>query len=215
VATPTLQRTETTSSETTTAPGGTAAAPARTPATTTTWTIDPQHSTVGFSVRHMKFATVHGHFNDFHGTIQFDADHPWDARVNAEIDVASIDTGIKKRDDHLRSCDFFDVATYPVITFRSTRIRPAAPGGRNRWLVIGDLTIHGITRIVELSVEQTGAPGGRSTNVIEFTATTKISRKKFGMAFYRPIESGELVVGDEVTVSIAIQATRIPDSPDT
>jgi polyisoprenoid-binding protein YceI len=172
------------------------------------WQIDPQHSSIGFSVKHMKFATVHGQFTGFRGTFQFDADHPWDARVTADIDAASIDTGIRKRDDHLRSGDFFDVATFPTIAFRSTRIRPAAPGGRNRWLLTGDLTMHGITRIVELAVEQTGAPGQRSLDVIEFTATTKLSRKNFGMAFYKPIESGELVVGDEVQVSIAIQANR-------
>jgi polyisoprenoid-binding protein YceI len=173
------------------------------------WRIDPVRSTIGFSIKHMMFATVHGSFGEFWGTIRFDADRPWDAGVEAEIDAASIDTGIRKRDEHLRSADFFDVATFPTISFRSTRVRPATPGGRNRWIVIGNLTIHGVTQAIELAVEQTGAPGGRSHDIIEFAATTKINRKDFGMEFNLPIEGGGLVVGDEVKLAITIQAIRI------
>jgi polyisoprenoid-binding protein YceI len=201
VVTPTLQREE--------PAAGAAPAQATATPTVTTWRIDPTHSSVGFSVKHMVFATVHGKFDGFRGIIRFDADRPWDASATAEIDAATIETGIRKRDDHLRSADFFDVATWPTIAYQSTRIRPAIPGGRNRWVVFGELTMHGVTRPVELAVEQIGAPGQRSANIIEFTATATISRKDFGMAFYRPIESGELVVGNDVTISITVQANRI------
>ena len=129
------------------------------------WEIDPSHSTIGFSIKHMMFATVHGRFGGFRGTIRFDRDRPDDAEVEVEIDAATIDTGITKRDDHLRSADFFDVATYPTITFRSTRVEPVQPVRRDRWLVVGDLTMSGVTRSVELAVEQTGEPSNHFADV--------------------------------------------------
>jgi polyisoprenoid-binding protein YceI len=174
----------------------------------TLWRIDPISSTVGFSVKHMMFATVHGRFGSVRGTIRFDGDRPWKAETEVEIDAASIDTGIVKRDDHLRSADFFDVATYPVITFRSTRVEASPPGSRSRWLVAGDLTIHGVTRPVTLDVVQNGAPTWRYADVIEFSATARINRKDFGMAFNLPVEGGGLVVSDEVRVAITVQAHR-------
>ncbi|MGH2562520.1 MAG: YceI family protein [Thermomicrobiales bacterium] len=176
----------------------------------TMWRIDPLHSTIGFSVKHMMFATVHGRFAGFRGTIRFDDDHPDDAEVEVEIDAATIDTGIKKRDDHLRSADFFDVAVYPTISFRSTRVEPFNRFGRHHWLVVGNLTIHGVTRSVELAVEQTGAPEPWHTDVIEFGATATINRKDFGMEFTLPIEGGGLVVGNEVKIAISVQASKTP-----
>jgi polyisoprenoid-binding protein YceI len=172
------------------------------------WRIDPVTSTIGFSIKHMVVATVQGRFGDFRGTIRLHDDRPHDASVEVQIDAGSIDTGISKRDAHLRSADFFDVVAYPTIAFRSTRIEPVSPVRRDRWRVVGDLTMHGVTRAVELAVEQTGEPSRRYADVIEFTATAKINRKDFGMEFNLPIEGGGLVVGDEVKVAITVQANR-------
>ena len=174
-------------------------------ATGTIWRIDPAHSTVGFSIRHLKFATVHGRFNGFSGVIQYDGERPWDASVVAEIDPATIDTGIGKRDDHLRSADFFDVAAYHTITFRSTRIRPATPRDLLRLQVVGDLTMHGVTRQVELAVKHTSRP---NPGTIGFAASATLDRKDFGLTWSQVLEGGGLVVGDEVRIAISIQAHR-------
>ena len=174
----------------------------------TMWTIDPSHSTIGFSVKHLMVATVHGRFNGFSGSLEFAGDRP--VAVAAQIDAATIDTGIKLRDDDLRSANFFDVATYPTITFRSTRFQPVSSREPNRWLVAGDLTMHGVTRTVELAAEQTGAPERRDTNVLGFEVTGTINRKDFGMEFNLPIEGGGLVVGNDIKIAISVQANRIP-----
>jgi polyisoprenoid-binding protein YceI len=128
--------------------------------TRTTWTIDPAHSTIGFAVKHMMLTTAHGRFGGVSGTIRVDDDHPRDASVEVEVDVATIATGGAKRDKHPRSADLFDVAAYPTIAFRGARVEPASPLGRDRWRVVGHLTIHGVTRSVELAAE----PTGRGTN---------------------------------------------------
>jgi polyisoprenoid-binding protein YceI len=177
--------------------------------TRTTWTIDPAHSTIGFAVKHMMFTTVHGRFGGVKGTIRVDDSRPHDAAVEVEIDTATVTTGDAKRDEHLRSADFFDVAAYPTIAFRSTRVEPISPLSRDRWRVVGDLTIHGVTRSVELAAEQTG----RGTNpwgaeVAGFEATAKISRKDFGMEFNVPLAEGGFLVGDEVKIAIDVEAVR-------
>jgi polyisoprenoid-binding protein YceI len=175
------------------------------------WTIDPIHSTIGFSIKHMIFATVHGRFNGFRGTIRFDGDRSHDASVEVQIDAASIDTGIGKRDEHLRTADFFDVATYPTISFRGTRIEPVGPFRRDRWRVVGDLTMHGVTRSVELAVERTGGgPQLWDLEVASFAATTTISRKDFGIGLNLPLEKGEFVIGDEVKIAIDVQVVEGP-----
>jgi polyisoprenoid-binding protein YceI len=130
--------------------------------------------------------------------------------VEAEIDAATIDTGIKKRDQHLCSADFFDVAAYPTIAFRSTRVQPVNSREGNRWLVVGDLTMHGVTRAVELAVEQTGFPELWDTDDLEFGATATINRKDFGMEFNLPVEGGGLVVGDEVKIALSVTASKVP-----
>jgi polyisoprenoid-binding protein YceI len=178
--------------------------------TGTLWRIDPSHSTISFTIKHMVVATVHGRFGGFRGTIRFDDDRPQDALVEVQIDAGTVDTGEKKRDDHLRSADFFDVAAYPTIAFRSTRVEPVRPFRRNRWRVVGDLTIHGVTRSVELAAEQTGGPNPWDAEVTSFVATTKISRKDFGMEFNLPLDGGGLVIGDEVTIAIDVQALKGP-----
>lgn len=175
----------------------------------TTWTIDPAHSTIGFAVKHMMFTTVHGRFGGVSGTIRVDDDHPRDASVEVEIGATTIDTGEAKRDEHLRSADFFDVATYPTIAFRSTQVEPISPLSRDRWRIVGDLTIHGVTRSVELAAEQTGSgKNPLGAEVAGFEATTKISRKDFGMEFNVPLDGGGVLVGDEVKIAIDVQAVR-------
>lgn len=177
----------------------------------TIWTIDPSHSTIGFAIKHMAFATVHGRFTRFRGTIRFDNDRPHDAFVEAEIDAASIDTGSTFRDEHLRSADFFDVAADPTISFRSTRV---SPRGGNHWVVVGDLTMSDVTGSVELAVEQSG--GGTNlwdAEIISFAATATISRKHFGIGYNLLFERDDIVIGDTVKIAINVQANRIPSIP--
>jgi polyisoprenoid-binding protein YceI len=171
----------------------------------TSWMIDPFYSSIDFSVKHMKIATVHGHFDDFRGTFRFDPDRPTRSKVEVEIDASSINTGIKKRDNHLRSSDFFDVAAFPSITFVSTEAEPVSAFSRHNWLMTGTLSVHGVTRTVELAVKEIGPVRDGTSDTIEFVATGTIKRKWFGMEFNLPID----VVADEIHVSISIQAHRI------
>jgi polyisoprenoid-binding protein YceI len=169
------------------------------------WTIDPAHSTIGFSIKQMAFATVQGRFGGFRGTIRLDEHRPQDASVEVEIDAGTIDTGNTMRDEHLRSADFFDVAAYPTIAFRGTRIEPAGPLRRDRWLLVGDLTMCDVTRSVELAVEQSGGPNLWDVEVASFAATTTISRKDFGIGDSLVLSRGGLVIGDEVKIAINVQ----------
>lgn len=176
----------------------------------TMWRIDPVHSTIGFSIKHMAFATVHGRFGGVEGTIQIDEDRPRDALVEVRIDASTIDTGERRRDEHLRSTDFFDVAAYPTIAFRSTRVEPTELFPHERWLVVGDLTIHGVTRPVELAVEQRGGrPNPWDAEVTSFAVTATISRRAFGVGIDVPLGAG-LVIADEVTVAMDVQTLRGP-----
>ena len=187
-----------------------AAVPA--PDARTTWAIDPAHSTIGFAVKHMAFATVHGRFGGVTGTLRLDDDHPHHSALAVEIDTATVDTGDANRDAHLRSPDFFDVARFPTIAFRSSRsarVEPAGPLGRGRWRVFGDLTIRGVTRPAELTAEETGRGTTPSGAVVAgFEATGKISRKDFGMTFNVPLAEGGFLVGDEVKLAIDVEALR-------
>jgi len=174
--------------------------------TRTTWAIDPAHSTVGFGVKHMMFTTVRGRFGDIRGTITLDEQRLENSSVEVEIEVASIDTRDEKRDAHLRSPDFFDAEQFPTMTFRSTRVEPRR-GDEAR--VTGDLTIHGVTREVTLDTTMTG----RGTNpwgvdVIGFEASTRISRKDFGLEWNVALESGGFLVGDEIKIELDIEAAK-------
>jgi polyisoprenoid-binding protein YceI len=179
------------------------------PDTRTAWTIDPVHSTVGFSVRHMMITTVRGRFRGVGGTIRVDDSHPRDASVEVEVDAATIDTADAKRDEHLRSADFLDVATFPTIAFRSTLVEPLSPLGRDRWRVVGDLTIRGLTRSVELEAHRTGhATNPWGAEVVGYEATTTINRKDFGLTWNVSLETGGWLVGDEVKITIDLEAVR-------
>lgn len=171
------------------------------------YVIDGAHSNAGFTARHMMVTNVQGRFAKLTGKINYDPKNLAASKVEATIDATSIDTQQAKRDDHLRSADFFDVAKYPTITFRSTKWQPAG-GGKLK--VTGDLTIHGVTRPVTLDMtapapEVKGVAGGFVTGA---TATTKINRKDFGLTWSKLMDTGGAVVGDEISITLDIEATR-------
>jgi polyisoprenoid-binding protein YceI len=180
--------------------------PTPTTAAVTTWQIDPKHSLVEFSVRHMMITTVRGRFATVSGTI---IEHTADlslSSVEVEIDVASIDTREDQRDGHLRSPDFFHAEQHPTITFKSTRV---IPGRGDHFQVEGDLTVRGTTRPVTLDVER----GGTGTNpwgaqVAGFSAETKINRKDFGLNWNVALEAGGVLVGDQVKINLEIEAVK-------
>lgn len=169
------------------------------------WEIDRAHSAVGFSVRHLMVAKVRGRFGSFAGTIQV-ADRPEDSSVEVAIDAASIDTGEPKRDDHLRSADFFDAGSYPTLEFRSTGFRRT---GSTTFELPGELTIRGVTRPVVLAAEFAGVTldpwGGTRAG---FSATTEIDREDFGLTWNQALETGGLLVGRTVKIELEVQAVH-------
>ena len=167
-----------------------------------TWDIDAAHSTVGFSVRHMMVSKVRGYFRTFSGVL-VTAEDPTASTVEATIDMDSIDTRQEQRDAHIRSADFFDVGNHTVMTFRSTGVRTDGAD----WTVVGDLTIKGITKSVELELELNGfGPDAYGGFRAGFSAKTEISRKAFGVDIDMPMDGGGVVVGDKVTVELEIEA---------
>lgn len=171
---------------------------------TTTWQIDPAHSSVEFAVKHMMFSTVRGRFSQFSGSITADAGDPTNGSVNVEIETASISTGDEKRDEHLRSADFFESEKYPTITFKSTSVETK---GTDHYLVVGDLTIHGETNQVELDTTFNGSgmsPFGME--VAGYTAESEINRVDFGLTWNAALEAGGVLVSDKVKITLDIEA---------
>ncbi|MBI4817531.1 MAG: YceI family protein [Deltaproteobacteria bacterium] len=166
--------------------------------------LDPDHTQVGFKVKHMVVTDVRGSFKAYAGTIDIDDQDVTKSKVNIEIDAASVTTGVEKRDGHLKSPDFFDVAKFPKLTFKSTKVKSAGTG---KLEVTGDLTIRGVTKSVVLQVEGPTAPVKNpwGVPVRVASATTKINRKDFGLVWNKPIETGGLLVGDEVTIEITAE----------
>jgi polyisoprenoid-binding protein YceI len=182
------------------------ATPSTTPsAVVSTWAIDPAHSVVELAVKHMMFSTVKGRFANVAGTIVLDDADLSASSVSADIDAASIDTREAQRDGHLRSADFLDVENFPTITFRSTGV---VPQGRSRFILVGDLTIRGVTQEVSFEAELVGKGtdpwGGQRAG---FTAATALNRKDFGLTWNQALETGGVLVSDQVKVSLEIQAT--------
>lgn len=168
------------------------------------WSLDPTHTHIGFSVKHMMVSTVRGRFTQYSGTLNLDEQDFTRSSVEGEIEVASIDTGNADRDNHLRTNDFFDAPSYPTIHFKSTRIERK---GDDTYQVYGDLTIKGITKEVGLDVETSGIhknPWGQT--VTGFSATGTLDRKDFGIAFNAPLETGGVLVGDRVKLELDIEA---------
>jgi polyisoprenoid-binding protein YceI len=178
-----------------------------TPALAATWTLDPAHSSAQFSVRHMMVSNVRGEFGKVTGTVQGDETKPTEAVIAATIDAASINTREPKRDEHLRSADFLDVAAHPRISFASRKIEPA---GNGKFKVTGDLTLHGVTREVVLDVSDLTPPVTDPSGKTRAgaTATTKINRKDFGINWSKAMDNGGVVVGDEVAITIDVEATK-------
>ena len=180
---------------------------ATTPAVQThsTWQIDPSHSLVEFSIRHMMVSTVKGHFGTVSGTIYDNGEDPTLSSVQVDIDPASISTADPRRDAHLRSPDFFDVEQFPKITFKSTRIQ----GTRDEFKLIGDLTIRDQTREVALDVTLNGidvTPYGQT--VAGFSGQTKLNRKDFGLNWNAALESGGVLVSDQFKLEVEIEAVK-------
>jgi polyisoprenoid-binding protein YceI len=174
---------------------------------TSRWEIDPAHSHVEFAVKHLMITTVKGRFTDVRGTVSMPDSSPAAATVEATIAAASIDTREVKRDAHLRSPDFLDVARFPVITFRSRGIRGDSLEGRLR--LAGELTLHGVTREVVLDVKGAGRVRDMEGNErAGFSARTKIDRTDFGLGWNQALEAGGVLVGTEVRIAIEVELVR-------
>ena len=158
-----------------------------------TYSVDVAHSNVGFSVRHMMVSNVVGTFNEFSGTFEYDEKNNALKALEAEVEVASIDTSIEKRDAHLKSADFFDAQKFPKITFKATKVEEEA--------VYGDLTIKGVTKNVKLNLEN----GGAFASKAGFSLEGKIKRSDFGITWNQIIEAGAVAVGDEVKLKIEVE----------
>ncbi len=172
----------------------------------TTWAIDPAHTDVGFAVKHLMISTVRGRFAGVRGTIQLDESDLAGSSVEVEIDAASIDTRQEQRDAHLRSADFFDVEKFPHITFRSRAVDSLGAG---RFKVTGDLTIHGVTREVVLDATDEGRgvdPWGNQKAA--FTAETKIDRRDHGLGWNQALETGGVLVANEIRIRLDVQVVR-------
>ena len=174
------------------------------PKTTTTWNIDPVHSVAEFKVKHMMISNVKGQFPKVSGILTLDESDLSKSRVEATIDASSIETRDPQRDAHLKSADFFDVEKFPTLFFKSTAVRPVKDGELS---VEGDLTIHGVTRNVTFTVEgPTPAAKDPWGNMrVAVSATTKINRKDFGLTYNAVLETGGILVGDEVTITLDVQ----------
>lgn len=173
-----------------------------------TYQIDTAHSGAAFSVRHMMVTNVSGRFSNLKGSVIIDDKTPANSKVDAVIDVATVNTNEPKRDGHLKSPDFFDVAKFPTITFQSTKVYKSGDISK----VEGNLTLHGVTKPVTLTLSEVSPEvkhpmGGLVRGA---TATTKISRKDFGLTWNRALEAGGVTVGDEVTITLEIEMSRKP-----
>jgi len=176
-------------------------------ASAATWNIDPDHSNVGFKVRHLMVSNVKGSFEKFIGSVDINDKDITKSRVEVTIDTNSINSNVQKRDEHLRSPDFFDVAKFPTMTFVSKKV---AKAGKDRLKVTGDLTLHGVTKEVVLDVEalskESKDPWGNIRRGT--TATTKINRKDFGLVWNKALETGGVAVGEEVLITLEIEMIK-------
>ena len=173
--------------------------------------IDPQHSIIGFAIRHLEINWVEGRFKDFTGTIRYDDSDITKSSVDFTAKIESIDTGVEARDKHLRTADFFDAATHPSMTFKSTRVERK---GKDKYVLHGDFTLKGVTKQVALPFTITGAikdPWGNTRFGI--IAETKINRRDYGITWGKPMENGGLDVGNEVTIQLQLEAMKPAPKP--
>lgn len=174
---------------------------------TVDYKIDPSHSSANFSIKHMMISKVHGGFDKVSGLFVYNSANPAESKVHAEIEVASISTREAQRDGHLKSADFFDVENHPLITFISKSFKQ---NGSDALIVTGDLTIRGVTKEVKLEVEgptpELKDPWGNTKRAV--SASTKISRKDFGLTWNAALEAGGVLVGDEVVITLDVQFAK-------
>jgi polyisoprenoid-binding protein YceI len=175
------------------------------------WTIDPAHAMASFSAKHMMITTVRGTFTKIEGTIDYDPAHPEQASVAVTIDVNSMTTtGVEQRDNHLKSPDFLDVAQYPTITFKSTKVEPYNGGQKAK--ITGDLTVRDVTKPVTLDTALVGegkSPFGKT--VAGFEATTKINREDWGLTWNMALETGGWLVGKEIKIELDVEAIKVEE----
>jgi len=177
------------------------------PAATITWKLDPAHSHAEFKIKHMMISNVRGSFSGLSGTL---TEHPTDktlSSIDAAVEIGSISTGDAQRDGHLKSADFFDAEKFPTMTFKSTAVHPNGDGG---YKVTGDLTIHGVTRQQIFTVEGPSEPAKDpwGNTRIGLSATTKINRKDYGLSWNAALETGGILVGDDVNITIEAQFVK-------
>jgi len=173
----------------------------------TTYTIDPAHSSAQFSIRHMMITNVRGGFSSVKGTVEYDPENPTATTIDVIIDASTIRTLDDQRDAHLKSADFLDVEKYPTIEFKSTKLTPEGGGEAS---VTGDLTIHGVTRPVALKVEGPSGEGKDPWGNIRMgaSATTKIKRSDFGLTWNAALETGGIMVADELKIELEIEMIK-------
>ncbi|MCM0080285.1 YceI family protein [Geomonas sp. Red32] len=175
------------------------------------WSIDPDHTTIGFKVKHMMVSTVNGNFLKHTGTVTINDKDITKSRVEISIDTASINTNVAKRDEHLRSADFFDVAKYPAMTFVSKTV---AKAGKGKLKVTGDLTLHGVTKEVVLTVDgptrESKDPWGNLRRGA--TATTRINRQDFGLVWNKTLETGGVLIGNDIVIILEIEMIKDKDN---
>ena len=178
-----------------------------TTATVSTWNIDPVHSVAEFKVKHMMISNVKGQFTGISGVLKLDEGDITKSSIEATIDAASISTGDAQRDGHLKSADFFNVETFPTLGFKSTHVTRNADGDLT---IDGDLTMHGVTRKASFAVEGPSAPAKDpwGNTRIGLSATTKINRKDFGLTWNSTLETGGVLVGEEVTITLDVQFVK-------
>ena len=174
-----------------------------TPGEVMTFEIDPAHTTIGFRIRHMGIAFVEGEFDEFDGTITYDPNNVAATQADVTVQTASIDTDVRRRDDHLRSADFFEVETYPTMTFITTGVEPT---GQNSFRLIGDLTIKGTTKEVAFDVEAAGPIPIENGQRVGFHATTTVDRRDFGIDWGSELPGGIPAVGNQVELVLDVEA---------
>ena len=174
--------------------------------TRSTWHLDPAHTLVEFSGKHMMFTTVKGRFRSVRGTLTLDEAHPENSLVEVEIDANSLDSGVEYRDNHLKSADFLDAEHYPLITFKSTRITRQ---GDTSAQVTGTLTIRDVSREITLETDLTGrGKSPQGNEAVGFEAHATINRKDWGLTWNMPLETGGFLVGDTIKIEVATEANR-------
>ena len=172
------------------------------------WNIDPAHSSASFAVKHMMVSTVHGSFSGLKGTVDYDAGDLAGAKVTLTIDATTVDTRNDNRDKDLKSPNFFDIEKYPTITFVSKRVAPGSPG---KFQLIGDMTIHGVTKEVTFNVEGPALPikDPRGNLHSGATATTTVNRKDYGLTWNKTLDGGGVMVGDDVAITVEVELVQI------